>query len=120
MARSGKRSSYLLLVVALLVGGAGSFIRLQALAHSPLHSAHSITFIATVETDPVLGKNKVIGSHIKQASTTFLAVLNQGRIDGVEYSLHLPVRITSSKAVHFLPGSQITGCLLYTSDAADE
>ena len=109
MARSGKRSSYLLLVVALLVGGAGSVIRLQALAHSPLHSAHSIIFIATVETDPVLGKRKVIGSHIKQASTTFLAVLNHGRIDGVEYSLHLPVRITSSKAVHFLPGSQITG-----------
>jgi competence protein ComEC len=109
MARSGKRGSYLLLVVAMLVGGAGSWIRLQALAHSPLQSAHSITFTATVETDPVLGKEKVVGSRIKQASTTFLAVLHQGRIDGLQYSLHLPVRITSTKQVHFLPGSKITG-----------
>jgi len=109
MARSSKRSSHLLLVIALLVGGAGSWIRLQALAHSPLHSASSITFTATVESDPVLGKSKVIGSHIKQASTTFLAVLNHGRIDGIDYALHLPVRITSTKAVHFLPGSHISG-----------
>ena len=109
MGRSSKRSAYLLLTAALCVGGAGSWLRLQALAHSPLRSAQAITFKATVKSDPVLGKSKVVGSHIKRASTTFLATLDSGNIDGREYSLHLPVRITSTKEIHFLPGAVISG-----------
>lgn len=109
MARGGKRSSYLLLIAALCVGAFGSVVRIQGLRHSPLSSARSVVFTATVKSDPVLGRVKVIGSHLKPASTTFLATLDHGRIDGVEYSLHLPVRITSTTRVHFLPGARISG-----------
>lgn len=111
MGRSSKRATYLLLVTAFLVGGLGSAIRIQALQHSPLKSAGSqvITFVATVKTDPVVGQSKVVGSHIKAASTTFLASLSRADIDGKQYSLHLPVRISSSRTVHFLPGATITG-----------
>lgn len=118
MARSSKRSAYLLLVVAFLVGGAGSWLRLQALSHSPLRSAKTITFMATVKTDPVLGQSKVIGSHIKAATTTFLATLDSGSVDGREYSLHLPVRLTSTKKVLFLPGAHIfgSGTIFQTSE----
>ena len=111
MGRSSKRATYLLLVSAFLVGGLGSAIRIQALSHSPLKKAESqvITFVATVKTDPVLGQSKVVGSHIKAASTTFLATLSRAEIDGRTYLLHLPIRISSSRTVHFLPGSKVTG-----------
>lgn len=109
MVRSGKRTSYLLLIAAFLVGGFGGVIRLQALAHSPLRSAKQITFVATVDTDPVVGQSRVVGSRIRTSSTTFLATLNSGQIDGRGYRLHLPVRIASTRRVHFLPGSRISG-----------
>jgi len=109
VARSSKRTTYLLLIAAFLVGASGSLLRIQALAHSPLRSANEISFIATVDTDPVLGQSKVVGSRIHAPSTTFRATLNHGVIDGHEYSLHLPVRISSARRVHFLPGSVISG-----------
>lgn len=109
MVRSGHRNSLILLIVALLVGSADAAIRITALAHSPLRGAKAITFVATVKSDPVLGTAKVFGSRLRQPNTTFLATLDQGTVDGKSFSLHLPVRISSSKEVHFLPGSQIHG-----------
>jgi len=109
MVRSGKRATYLLLIAAFFVGAAGSVLRIQALHHSPLRSAKEISFVATVDTDPVLGQSKVVGSRIRTPSTTFLATLNQGVIDGRSYSLHLPVRISSTRRVFYLPGSRISG-----------
>ncbi len=109
MARGGKRSIYLLLTFAFFSGIVGSIERLEALSHSPLHSAKSISFIATVKSDPLMSKTKVIGSRAHAASYTFLATLSRGKIDGKEYLLRIPVRIASSKSVHFLPGSRISG-----------
>lgn len=109
MVRSGKLATYLLLIVAFLVGASGSLLRIQALHHSPVRSAKEISFVATVDTDPIVGQSKVIGSRLRPPSTTFLATLNQGVIDGRNYSLHLPVRISSSRRVFFLPGARISG-----------
>lgn len=111
MGRSGKRATYFLLVTAFVVGGLGSLIRIQALQHSPLNQAGAqrITFIATVKTDPVVGQSKVVGSHIRAPSTTFLATLSKAEFNGRNFSLHLPVRISSSRLVHYLPGSTVSG-----------
>jgi len=109
MARSSKYHPYILLALAFIVGALGTSMRLSAISHSPLHNAKTISFIATVESDPVLGKAKVVGSHLRGGTTTFLATINHGVIDGKEYSLHIPVRISSTKMVHFLPGAQISG-----------
>ncbi len=109
MVRSSNRKSLILLAIALLVGSADASLRLVALSHSPLRGAKTISFQATVKSDPVVGSPKVIGSHLRQASTTFLATLDQGLIDGKPYALHLPVRISSTRQVHFLPGSKIRG-----------
>jgi len=109
MVRRSHRNSSILLVVALLVGSVDATLRLAALSHSPLRAAKAITFVATVKSDPVVGRAKVFGSRLRQASTTLLATLDEGIVDGKNYSLHLPVRITSSQQVHFLPGSRIRG-----------
>ena len=118
MGRSSTRNSLLLLTLALIVGALDATLRLSAISHSPLLGAHSITFVATVKSDPVVGAAKVVGSHLRQGSTTFLATLAEGEIDGKFYSLHLPVRISSTAHVHFLPGSQIrgTGAIFATSE----
>jgi len=107
--RSSKRTSIILLIFAFLVGASNSLLRIQALAHSPLRSAREISFAATVKTDPVVGQSKVVGARIHAPSSTFLATLDRGTIDGKEFSLHLPVRISSTRRVHFLPGSKISG-----------
>ena len=109
MARRSKYHPYILLAIAILVGALGTTLRLAAISHSPLHNAKRISFTATVKSDPVLGKARVVGSHLRGGSTTFLATINHGVIDGREYSLHVPVRISSTKMVHFLPGSQVSG-----------
>jgi len=109
MARRSKHHPYILLAIAILVGALGTTLRLTAISHSPLHTAKRISFTATVTSDPILGKARVVGSHLRGGSTTFLATINHGVIDGREYSLHVPVRISSTKMVHFLPGSQVAG-----------
>ena len=109
MARRSKYHPYILLTLAILVGALGTSIRFAAISHSPLHNAKTISFTATVKSDPVVGRKRVVGSHLRGGSTTFLATLDHGAIDGKEYSLHLPVRISSTKSVNFLPGTHISG-----------
>jgi competence protein ComEC len=118
MGRSSTRNSLLLLTLAFIVGALDATLRLSAISHSPLLGAHTITFVATVKSDPVVGAAKVVGSHLRQGSTTFLATLDEGEIDGKSYSLHLPVRISSTARINFLPGSQIrgTGTIFATSE----
>lgn len=109
MGRNRKRATYILLTLAFLAGAAGSALRLEALHHSQLRIAHVIDFEATVESDPVIGKSRVVGSHIKSPSTSFLATLTKGVIDGRSYSLHIPVRISSTRIVRYLPSTTISG-----------
>ena len=117
-----KRSLALILIAALLTGSAGSAIRQIGLTHNFLAKAlinqPQVEIIGTLKTDPTWSKPKVIGSRFRSKSMTALASVSSVKIDGVNKSIRLPVRLTSSKFIKLIPGEKfvVTGVAFPTAE----
>jgi len=116
------KSVALLLITALCAGGVLMAIRQRALSESflsrYLDQKSSITMVASLRSDPVLGQPKNEGGYIKPASTTALVSGISFTIGRNTESAHLPLRLTTSEQVHWLPGSVVrcTGVVYSTAE----
>ena len=101
-----------LIVVAIITGGLLMAIRLHALHQTLitplLDSNKSVVAIVSIRSDPALGQPKNEGGYIKPASTTALVSAISVTESTKRYSLHLPLRLTTSEQVHWLPGSVVS------------
>ena len=106
------RTVALLIVVAMITGGLLMAIRLHALDQTLitplLDSNKGVVAIVSIRSDPTLGQPKDEGGYIKPASTTALVSAISVTQGGQRYSLHLPLRLTTSEQVHWLPGSVVS------------
>jgi competence protein ComEC len=117
-----KRSLALILIAAVLTGGAGSAIRQIGLTHNfvarVLIDKPTIEIVGVLKTDPTWSKPKVIGSRFRSKSMTMLASLSSVTIAGETRAIRLPVRITSPKFVKLIPGEKfrVTGVAFQTEE----
>lgn len=106
------RSLAAILITALIIGGLLLYIRQRGLSESVITSnldhKSSIEMVASVRSDPVLGQPKNQGGYIKPASTTALVSAISFTIAHHLYQTHLPIRLTTSQQVHWLPGSVVS------------
>jgi len=78
----------------------------------------SVQITAALTTDPKLGEPKQMLGYLKPATTTVLISVITVVIHKVQYKTHLPLRLTTSQHLTYLPGSVIScsGILYSTSE----
>ena len=108
------------LITALVVGGVLMAIRHQAISHNVVAPFLDHTVLVSmdfsVRSDPVLGQPKDEGGYIKPAATTALTSAIALTVKGVRVQTHVPIRVTTSEHVTWLPGTVIRcSGLLYSS-----
>ena len=106
-----KKSTFLVLAFAILLGSSAASLRQSSLESSVLHKYFNQSVEATLEiaTDPARTASKVHGQNFLPPSYSFLARARAIKVEGKSYTLRIPVRVISThKSVYgLLPGQTI-------------
>jgi competence protein ComEC len=105
------RGAALILIAALLVGSLGLVIREVTLRNNLISLASlsktQIQLLATVQSDPILGSGKVVGSHLMRGSYSFKVRSEVVTIGKAVTHIRLPVRVSSRIKIAVIPGDRI-------------
>ena len=75
-------------------------LREMAMERSAIAQSFGVEISATVvaRSDPQEGRTRVVGSRLRQGSESFLANVEEIKIGGKEFKVHLPIRIIAPQS----------------------